>query len=105
PRVAFDQSGFTLIAAPKPTSPSMMSCTPVTPLAAAIAASTPDSAACAACMGLVIASERKACCRPAANVPTVPSAFMNCSRLQPRSVAAAAAAPKQPTVPVVCQYL
>ena len=41
--------------------------------------------------------------QPAAKVPDVATACMNCSRVQPRIVATAAAAPKQPTVPVVCQ--
>ena len=81
-----------------------MSSVPVRPFFAASADIMPTSAAWAACIGLVIDSERNACCSPAMCVVTLAIAFMNCSRLHLSTVAAAAAAPMQPMVAVVCQY-
>ncbi len=72
------------------------------PLAAPVPAVTPTQAAWPACRALVIASERKACCSPAANEAAVASECRMTSALPPASSAAVAAAlPKQPTVPVV----
>ena len=104
PSQARFQSGPSLMARPRPDSPSIASSDPVTPSRAARAASTPASAARPACSGLDIESMRKACWSPAANVVTVASAWANCSRERSSSIPAAAAAPKLPTVPVVCQW-
>ena len=83
----------------------MMSSAPVTPSAALSAALTPASAARPACIGLDMESDRKACCRPAAKVVTVASACAKRLESSPSTWAAALAAPKQPIVPVLCQYL
>ena len=91
-----------VISAPKPAAPSRMSSAPVIPLAAPVPAVTPTQAAWPACKALVMASERKACCRPEAKVAAVASAWRITSGLAPSiSAAVAAALPKQPTVPVV----
>ncbi|MDT4859385.1 hypothetical protein FQZ97_938930 [compost metagenome] len=71
PSVTLCHWGAVLMAAPKPTSPSRMSSAPVMPLKAARAAVTPADAAWPPCSALVMESERKACCRPAANEPAV----------------------------------
>ncbi len=97
------QSGPSLIARPSPASPSSTSRDPVTPSAASCAASTPASAARPACSGLDIESIRNACCRPAAKVAAVASAWPKGAPCSPSSPAVAAAAPKVPTVPVLCQ--
>ena len=97
------QSGPSAIARPKPASPSMTSSEPVTPSRAESAAVTPASAARPACSGLDIESMRKACCRPAQNVVTVASALAKRRLSRASSSAAAAQAPKQPIVPVLCQ--
>ena len=62
------------------------------------------AAARPACSGLDIESMRKDCCRPAENVVTVASACAKRFASRPSSSAAAAQAPKQPMVPVLCQY-
>src|SRR6185503_4428452 len=99
------QSGPSDIATPNPAAPSITSSDPVTPSRAASAAVTPASAARPACSGLDIESMRNDCCRPAAKVVTVASAFANRLRSRPRSSADAAQAPNTPIVPVLCQYL
>src|SRR5256885_10995079 len=60
-----DQSGPSLTARPRPSSPSSTSSDPVTPWCASCAASRPASAARPACRGLDIESMRNACCNPA----------------------------------------
>ena len=77
----------------------------VKPRDASCAASKPASAARPACSGLDIESIRNACCRPAAKVAAVASACANWISDRPSRSPAAAAAPKVPTVPVLCQYL
>ena len=77
----------------------------MTPSAAASAAVTPASAAWPACSGFDIESMRNACCSPAEKVATVASACAKRFASSCSSSAAAAAAPKQPIVPVLCQYL
>ena len=99
------QSGELPIAWPKPASPSSTSSAPVTPTPAASAAVTPASAARPACSGLDIESLRNACCSAAAQVAAVANACANRVASSSSSSAAAAAAPKQPMVPVLCQYL
>jgi len=105
PSSAFCQSGPSLMARPKPASPSMTSSPPITPSRAASAAVTPASAARPACSGLDIESMRNDCCRAAENVATVASACAKRFASSCSSSAAAAAAPNTPMVPVLCQYL
>ncbi len=50
-----------------------------------------------------MASERKACCSPAAMLTVPFSAWAMGFASSPSRQPAAMAAPKQPTVPVVCQ--
>ena len=88
---------------PIPTGPSRTSRAPVTPLAATIAAITPISAAWAECSGLLMPSDRNACCNPAARVADVDNACAVWWRSSLSNNAAAAAAPKVAMVPVVCQ--
>ena len=64
------------------------------------AAVTPVAAARPACSGLVIVP--KTAFRAAACVPAIPNAWAVVLASSSRSCAEAAAAPKQPTVPVAC---
>ena len=105
PATAAAQSTSPLIARPKPRSPSSIPSAPVTPQRAASAASSPASAARPACRGLVIASERNACCSPAAMLATPFSACAVRAASSPSTQAADTAAPKQPTVAVVCHQV
>ena len=82
-----------------------MSAAPVTPCAAAIAAITPEAAACPPCRALVMDSERNACCSPAAKLAAVASALrMTVASPGASRKAAAAALPNVPTVPVVWKW-
>ena len=92
-----------LVAAAKPTGPCRASSAPVTPAAAPMAASAPESAAWPGWRGLLMPLERNACCKPEAKVAAVAMAWAVRSASQSRSSAVAVAAPKVPTVPVVCQ--
>src|SRR3546814_9194114 len=98
--IASDQSAAPHRATPNPAGPSRISSAPVMPFDAAWAARTPIQAAWPACNGLVIESDRNACCSPAEKVAVVASecAITLASPGAIRALAAAAA-PKQPIFP------
>src|SRR5262249_41582336 len=84
--------------AKNPQGPSKASGSAVNPRAASSAAVTPLSAARPTCNGLVIVPKLQRI--PAAKLAAMPNPLRSLSPLKPRSFAAAAQAPKGPTVPL-----